>query len=166
MSYEVHLLSKTYFEEKDLATNIQKAAEKLHYNFRNASEDNFIQYNVSTWDPEILEKCHTLEIFINTKEKFDYSIKEDLYPNITNYGANIFIGYAYGTKDEILIPFLRAFLKVYTDMLVYVGENLPNDVKYYVYTKNDIDSFTTTNEGAFIKHPPINKDPIFTCLKR
>ncbi|MDB5226204.1 MAG: hypothetical protein JWN78_397 [Bacteroidota bacterium] len=148
MSYSVHLLNQTYMEEQDLAVNMEKAAKNLNLNFALENEE-IMKYTVS--NPQTFA---TLEIYINTKEKFNYAINNEYYPKITGYGPNIIIGYGYGGKDEILIPFLREFLKDYTEVVVYVGENLPSEVDYYVYTKDDIDSFTTTNEYAFTDHPP------------
>ncbi|MDB5226206.1 MAG: hypothetical protein JWN78_399 [Bacteroidota bacterium] len=146
MSFEVHLLSQDYVEEQDLAVNIEKAAKNLNLNFRLASEED-MKYTVS--NPQTFA---TLEIYINTKEEFDYAVANDYYPKITGYGPNIIIGYS--RKDEILISFLREFLKDYTEMIVYVGENLPNEINYYVYSKDDIDSFITTTGYAFTDHPP------------
>jgi hypothetical protein len=149
MSYSVHLLTKTYVLEQNLVSDIKKVAQKLNWNFMASPRKDYIRYSLFDEKNE-----DGLEIFINTEEKFNLTIEEDYYPNITEYGAIIIIGYAYGAKGASLIPFLREFLKDYSEMLVYASESVPAGVDYYVYTKQDIDGFTTINEDAFYTHPP------------
>lgn len=149
MSYEVHLLTKTYVLEQDLVSNIKKAAQKLNWNFIEHPDKDYTYY--SLFDEKNRDG---LEIFTNDEEEFNRTISENYYPNIPEYGALIIIGYAFGAKGSALIPFLREFLKDYAEMLVYASENTPAGVDYYVYTKQDIDGFTTINEDAFFDHPP------------
>jgi hypothetical protein len=149
MSYEVHLLSKIYVSEQDLVPDIKKVAKKLNFDYIEYDGKEYTIY--SLYDDKNKDG---IKIFINTEEEFHLTINQNYYPNIIEYGALIIIEYAYGAKGASLIPFLREFLKDYSDMLVYASENISDGADYSVYTKQDIDGFTTINEDAFFDHPP------------
>lgn len=140
MSFEVHILRKNYLGESVLLPKIKKIVNKLGLRF-----DTNTDYYVAC----VPDFGNQLEFYINNNEAYTETLDPLYYPDIPDYGANIIIGYY--EQDEILIPFLQNFLIDFPDSKVYVGEDLPKWVDYYLYSKKDFEKPKTIIAHDFIQ---------------
>lgn len=143
MSLEVHILTQNYLSEDFLIPIIKSAADKSNLHFKKSTDC----YIAAEQD-----FTNQLEFYINAIKDYHDSLGPLYYPGIPGYGANIIIAYYHG--DNVLAAFLHQFLKNVPDAKVYVGEDLPQGVDYYLYSKEDFEDIKTIDTHEFIQKPP------------
>ena len=144
MAAEVHLLNKSYIDEKKLVSSIKRIAKEKQLSF--SKSDGYYIVSVPNFGDQ-------LEFFINTKNEYEETFDPRYYPDTPEYGANVILGYY--NDDSTLVSFLKEFLKEFSEIKVYVGENLPSGVDSRLYSKIDFDLATTTDTFTFLSTPPM-----------
>ncbi|HRG88892.1 MAG TPA: hypothetical protein PLW44_07750 [Chitinophagales bacterium] len=92
-----------------------------------------------------------LSIWFTDKEIFDRRISND--PLLGKYAYVLAIDF--GRDDKILIPFVKSFLAIYPNMLVYNDEtNVSGPV---TFTKAQVDAFETNDVYDNFYVPPATK---------
>lgn len=140
----IFLLSKTYIDGDDVLNKIEEIAQRMGNEFINDNEISINQYI----DDDNISRITFGGLFLD-------------YFNETLQGKNFIDGYGcemsinYHSNGDMLLPFLKEFLKEYPDMLLYKetgGKSSPSNP--FVYNKEHFDNYSGTDYYALLDNPP------------
>ncbi len=136
--YTIFVLNKEYVEQKELSEKIQLVASELDLGFEEYQAE-YLLFNVYEYGGGDL-----LEIYPNDKEGFMSDVTQNLFKQ--SYGSVIIINYNNGgdEQNKTLIPFLKQFLHLYPEMIVY-NEEQSRLNGASIFTKKTIDDLKSND---------------------
>ena len=155
MSKEVFLLSKTFINSSDLENSIEQVVFKLQFTYQNNKNEKFNKHSISK--PNTNE---WIDMYINDYEEFITTQNPPYsFPGNGN-GSIIVIGYGWGNKDEqVLIPFLREFMKNFPELILYAEEWIPTQFfPYLQFSLDDLLAYEGTSSDDFLFNIPYQKE--------
>jgi hypothetical protein len=128
----IFLLNKNFIPNDTLISKIQDTARNLRLNFEKIEEE-----RVDVYVPDFGD---LLEIGLQGTEGFKRTFAEQNYKK--GYGTVLYIDYNNGGKreDRTVIPFLKEFLKIFPEILVY-NDEIPPSGTALIFTKDQIEAF-------------------------
>jgi len=130
MNDTVTILSKEYIIENEIKEQIKAFSYENNLIMENEGED-----TVHVFQEE--EDGFSIGITFGILEK-GFNKEKGTYQDLASYALIILISFSSG--DCLLVPFLKAFVKKYPDILVYNDELIDfNKETYRIYNKQDIE---------------------------
>jgi|GEM_PF-4422549 len=143
MGSTLYVVNTIFTETSELEKSIEIVAKGLGLTYEKVEEE-----HVDVYMPNFDD---LLSIWFTDKEIFDRRISND--PLLGKYAYVLAIDF--GRDDKILIPFVKSFLAIYPNMLVYNDEtNVSGPV---TFTKAQVDAFETNDVYDNFYVPPATK---------
>ena len=137
MAASFFIIGKEFKEASELEKSIRTCANNLGLLFNDQSTKEVLEYKLNTPDFE-----NSVSLYPKGKETFDRKIEfED---DIKDYSITVSLWNNFG--NDIVIPFLQEFFKIYPDMRLYNADFSKENEPPLVYDKAYLDKFDGTGE--------------------